>query len=229
MPYKKQYKKKKRKYARKKRSVPLPLGGMGTSHLVKLRYSQTFVLDPGAGLAAIQAFRANGLQDPDLTGIGHQPSNFDRWSLFFDRYTVLGARCSVVPVYINNTNVIPGLLCLALSENGTVISTSHGLGGISNIIEQPRLKVSMKNLGTVNTDGYGSLTKNFSAKKFFGIKNIKGVQPYTSDVTTNPAEQAFFEVGYVSSDDANNPGPMTFRATIDYIALLTEPKMTDAS
>lgn len=218
-----------RRYRKKRSLTVLPIGGFHQSQLVKLRYVETVRFNPPVGGISHNVFRANSLHDPNVTGVGHQPSNFDRWANTYDRYTVLGAKCTAYPVYTNGTNSAkPGTMALCLSEAGNKLTIAHGSGGIDNILEQPRLRASMNYVAGLNAPPT-KLSKKFSAKKFFGTKNLIGQSPYSADVTTSPAEGAFFEVALISPDDTNDPSEVTIRIVIDYIAMFTEPKLTDAS
>lgn len=226
--YTRRARKPRRRYRRKVMGKYLPLGGMPKSKLVKLRYAHTISMNPTIGTVAQQLFAANDIHDPYRSGVGHQPSNHDRWSAFFDRYCVLGSKCTVYPVHTTTSSVTPGTLMLCLSEDGTTITTAHGAGGIDNLIEQPRLKVSMKSVGMNQSSGLGKLVKTFSAKKFFG-GSVVNKADWAGDFGASPSEGAFFEVAFASADNYNDPGSMTFRVVIDYIVLLTEPKLADAS
>lgn len=220
-----------RKYSGYRKYRPrrvLPIGGFGTSSLVRLRYAEVLTYNPTAGNIAINAFRANSVFDPNYTGAGHQPSNYDRWAANFDRYTVVGSRCLVQPFETLASGVNPGMILLHLSEDGTDLSTAHATGGIENILEQPRLTFGARSFGQNNGGRNPSLTKYFSAKKFF--KGFKaGADPYSSDISTNPTEGAFFEVAVVSPDDSSDPGSIKVRIIIDYIVLFSEPKLADSS
>ncbi len=72
-----------------------PRVGFATRQLVKMRYFADVELDPGAGAMAAHIFSANGLFDPDITGVGHQPYSFDQWMAVYDHYHVVGAKISV--------------------------------------------------------------------------------------------------------------------------------------
>lgn len=231
MPRRKAKTRTKRKQNQLRRYRPMTLGGFPMSKIVKLRYCQTFALNPAAGGIATQIFRANGAYDPDQTGVGHQPANFDTWATHYDAMTVLGGKCTVTPVQTSLTGVIPGALILHVSEAGTDLSTVHALGGIDAIMEQPRLNRSIVDIGNLNNfhDGrYQQLTRYFSAKKFFGTKDLTS-EPYQSQTTTNPTEQAFYEVAFVSTDDTNDPGSFKFRVCIDYIVKFSELKYSTPS
>lgn len=88
---------------------------------------------------------------------------------------------------------------------------------------------SYRHLGVINASQPHVWSRSFSAKKFFSTKNLIGQEPYSADVGTNPTEGAHFEVGIVSGNNTDDPGTFTLRAEIDYIAMMSEPKIADAS
>lgn len=226
--FKKKFIKRRKVYRKRARKMPLPLGGVSRSKTVKLRYVQTFNLDPGTGSYAQQTFRATSIYDPDQSGGGHQPCNFDVWAQQYSRYTVLGSKLRVQPVYASTTISTPGVLSVCLSNDGKQSGSVHGLGGIDAILEQPYTRFATATIGFFSAK-VPVITKTYSAKKFFGTKFINGVEPYSSDVTTDPAENAFYEILYESADNSNDPGAMTFRATIDYIVRFSEPGRQELS
>jgi hypothetical protein len=212
------------------RRVYRPIGGFKASATVNLRYVQTFTLDPGAANFATKLFRANGTYDPDASGVGHQPSNYDIWTQIYDRYTVASSTCKVYTVKTATGSNIPGVLALVLSEDGNAISSAFSAGGgIDGVLEQPRLSRSIRNLGAQSpTDGKVTCSKSFSTRKFFNTK-ASTAEPYSADVAADPAEGAFYEVSYISSDNSNNPDQATFRVEITYTIKFTEPKIAVAS
>lgn len=227
----------KRKPRRKRTTMtryrkPLRLGGIDPSKLVRLKYVEHVSLGPGAGTYATYKWRANDIYDPNLTGGGHQPSGHDFWSNVYDNFTVVGSKCKAYPFWTQNSaNLVPGVMVLALSHDGNTISTAHAAGGVNNVLEQPRLSRTIRNIGVTNN--YVSeipLIKHFSAKKFFGTKSIVGVGKYSGQMgTSSPSEGAYYELSIMSVDDANDPGTYNVRVEIEYIVLLSEPKETDAS
>ncbi len=224
---------KRRTRRKRKMLIPrnLPLGGFPNSQIAKLKYVQNFVLDAGAGTFALTSVRANSIFDPDQTGVGHQPSNHDKLATIYDTYTVIGSQMRVNWVPLSSTVAeVPGVLIVHLSESGNDLATAHAAGGIANMLEQPRIKRTWRYVGIATVDDSNKpLIKNFSARKFFGIKNFRGVHPYSADFGANPTEGAFYEVAIASPDDIVNPSSLTVRIEVTYICLLTEPKMTDAS
>lgn len=223
---------KRKPYTRRKRALVtrkpryMPIGGFSNSKLVKLRYVSTISLNPGAGLIARHVFRANSLYDPDSSSVGHQPSNFDRWMQNYDHFTVLGSKFKAVYTPVVATTVTPGRVGLLLSDTGTVVA---GMTSVENLLEQPRMNVSSKVVGIPSGNSIPlTISKYFSSKKFFSVSPLGAGKTYQGTASSNPAEGAFYEL-FLASIDGNDPGAAYFTVTIDYIALLTEPKESDFS
>ena len=60
--------------------------------LVKLKYQTSFTLNQGTVHYNQHLFRGNSLKDPDFTGGGHQPTGFDQWSVFYQKYCVTASK-----------------------------------------------------------------------------------------------------------------------------------------
>ena len=60
-----------------------------------LRYVEAFALNPALSSNAQYVFSANGLFDPNITGIGHQPRGFDEMMKFYGNYCVKGCRITI--------------------------------------------------------------------------------------------------------------------------------------
>jgi len=229
MPYtrknnKKKYVKKRRPRP-KKTSLPMVVGGFPDRKFVKLRYVQEIKLDAGTASFAVNTFSANGMYDPDITGVvvGHQPSNFDTWMSIYDHYTVLGARISSQFVPTAAANLIPAVSGILLSDTGIRVA---GMTGLEDLLENPQNKRGNTfSVGTLYSVPYNKTTKNFSASKFFGKKSsvVMGDDDYRGRINANPTDQAYFEL-YAYSVDGNNPGALTYIVTIEYLAMLTERK-----
>lgn len=68
---------------------PLGMIGMPDRLRVVLTYSQSNQYS-GAPAPSAQVFRANSCFDPDFSGVGHQPSFFDKIAAVYGRYYVVG-------------------------------------------------------------------------------------------------------------------------------------------
>lgn len=213
-----------KKYYRKRpyvfRNNPIMRTGFPRTQVVKLKYVEGFTVDPGVGIAGTYAFRANSVYDPNATGTGHQPMNFDLWSQLYNHYVVIGAKIKV-HVYpssvAGNGGVVQGIM---LTDDMTY--TTH----IGTIMENNLCRYRHTGLGPINSYNGVTVSKTFSSKKFFTITNITDNTGRIGSATNNnPTEQAFF-VFFLGAPPDNNTdwGVHNCTAEIEYIVLFSEPK-----
>ena len=55
----------------------------------RLRYYDQISLDPSTGVTIHHLFRANGINDPDQSGVGHQPYGHDTYASIYNHNRVL--------------------------------------------------------------------------------------------------------------------------------------------
>lgn len=218
------------KYRRNRIRRSLPLQGMPNKKPVRLRYVETFTLNPVAGAKSQYVFRANDCRDPNETSTGHQPKGFDQMMAFYHHCTVVGSKITI-RAYNNTTAIqIPGMMFCKLSASGTELANASTL---EELMEEPRL-TGRKMAGGL---GYGSdrsgpnmivITNKFSAKRFFGKRFMIGDALYRHSTSSSPTEIAYFEISYHSLN-GNDPDNIVVTVQIDYIAVLTEPKQIPGS
>lgn len=78
--------------------MPLPNDEAGWAFLpnkaiATLYYTENLVINSFAGTYSLMEMSVNGLFDPNITHIGHQPRGFDQYMSFFDHYIVLESKC----------------------------------------------------------------------------------------------------------------------------------------
>lgn len=195
----------------------LPLSGFPTTKVVKLRYvSDPFTINPSLSGVATHIFRANSINDPDFTGVGHQPYGHDTWKTLYNHYTVIGSKISVrlqtSSGLAANSFALAGL---ALRDDSTATTTL----GLS--VESGRCNYRF--LGTDDSkNGMVKMVKGYSAKKWYGkTYNASGTQRALFDA--NPNEEVFYHVS-VESAAGDDLGAVYGQAIIEYICLLQEPK-----
>ena len=184
---------------------------LGSRHACNLRYAQSFQFTPGT-TAVDQTFRANSCFDPDLTGTGHQPYGFDQLMLFFDHYCVTGARIKVTfsggPQCVYNGMVL--LKSDASSLTGSTMDTlkEQNAGKICTVFPDSMVR---------------TISKGFSARKFFTCKDPVGEDELNGSLTANPIEAAYFHVcaGGVGGQSAT---ATWVQVVIDYHVVFSEPR-----
>lgn len=222
-----------RRSYRRRRLIPSLVsnrfGGFPQSKLVKLRYNQHVDLAPvGPGVLSKYVFRCNGPYDPDQSGIGHQPMGYDAWSAIYGRYVVVGAKIGVRMTQMHAEMEPIGAAELPMVAGITVDDDASFLSTASEAIE--RGTSTFRHFVNLNANGKSiSMTKAWSAKKWFHVANIKDVETMGSAVDSLPSRQAFFII-WVGPTDANSEYLDTeLEVTIEYLVLFTQPKDQSAN
>lgn len=196
-----------------KMSVPrnrFLLGDKCTTTLKYLSYGQ---LNPGlAGIPATQVFSANGLYDPDITGVGHQPRGFDQIMQLYDHYNVNFSKIRVTFMASSNQ----AGTCCGISLIDDPSPEADMIQGMENRI------CSYKGLAFGN--GAVDVFLRFNSKQYFDIKDR---QLYGS-VSGNPNDQAYFVV-FVQPTYSVDLGAVDYLVEIDYNVTFSEPNNVGAS
>lgn len=219
------YTKKSKARYRRRRYTFRPQGilktGFPRTTMVKLRYVDSCDLDPGAGTVAQHVFSANSCFDPNVTGFGHQPMNFDEWSSLYNHYVVVGSKITATLHLGTGVGANGSLFGINLQDD-TSVSTDP-----STLMEQSLTKYKLANYANTQNSGNGSVvTKGFSCKRFFNIANpTDNITRVGAGIGSSPIEAANFIVFF-----GPPPGVVTdytsVNATvvIDYIVMFSEPK-----
>lgn len=199
---------------------------LGYSKTVKMKYSESKEVSFSSGTVGLFRIRANGLNDPDQSGIGHQPYGYDQIATYFSRYVVESAKIKV--------------RCCSLSASGTARPIIYGVrldADLSttntfpnDMIEDPLTNYKVNN-GNAYNQGYNvnqAVTKSFSTKRFFNIKDLKD-QNYSrlaADTSSDPADEAYFTVmvGGLNASDVSSFDPALVTIEVEYVARFFEPK-----
>ena len=194
--------------------APSPYSGalryLPTSQKVTLRYAQKFTISASIAQAGTWVFRANGMFDPDLTGSGHQPRGFDQLMTMYDHFQVIGSKITIMSAQPNISSVIG--VCI---KDRSTVSTDYE----DYLEENP----AFNTIGMVGNDGEPmALVANYSQKKFFGQGSLE--EQFEGDVSSDPSEGAFFHV-YQTAITDSSVSTNSHVVVIDYIAVLTEPKI----
>jgi len=190
---------------------------LGMSKTTTLSYVDYFNLNPGIGLPATYIFSANGLFDPNITGVGHQPRGYDQLKSLFDHYTVTSATIKVVACGPGGqTSTFPLVFGVLLSDDNAVESDQiHAL----------EAKKSAWTFLPAN-DESRTLYLDFEAKEFFGM-SFKDAS-YKGSINANPDDQAFFQI-FVEPTSAVDAAAVQVCVEIIYHVTWTEPNNVQIS
>lgn len=208
------------------KQAPMPIGGFPKRKLVKLRYIQECQIDAPTAGVAYHTISANGIYDPDTTGVGHQPMNFDTWMTLYDHYVVLGSKIKVEQVSsaIAETSV-PAYFGILKSDSGS----RSGSMVPYQLMEQRgfrRGKIpAISAFKSSTSNGLPVCRATYSAKKWFGLskKAVNSNDKIQGTGAKNPDDGSYYEI-CCASIGGNNPASFNFLITVDYMVLLSEPK-----
>lgn len=190
---------------------------IGRSIKRTLRYHEQGIdLNPGvSGAVSTYVFSANGLYDPNITGVGHQPLGFDQLMAFYNHFTVIAARITVK--FVNADDTYPQLAGIHVS------GTSSTEADPAVIIENGMTNFQLLTPGSDGGKNSTELTQQVSVSSFMGRKNIMSEDDLRGSAAANPAEQVYFHV-WAAPYNQTDTGVVAAVATIDYITVFTEPK-----
>lgn len=184
-----------------------------------LKYVEVVEIDCEAlGAPKKYEFRANSIYDPNLTGTGHQPIGRDQFAALYDHYTVIGSKMKATFYpkgdYSQNVSMFLG---------GMTTDTTNTFTSVSEMLEQSNSKGNiLTKLGTK-----ASVVRNlkYSPRKMFkiGKGSIIGNDRITTQVGTNPTEDAIFQLFAVQPDGSSvDPIPIKVLVEIEYLVVFSE-------
>lgn len=195
--------------------------GMSDSQIVKLRYSETIDLDPGAGLFNTWAFSANNPVDLNVTGAGHQPLYWDEMAALYQHYIVLGSK---ITVRFQNQGVAGSDIIgvgIQLMDNA-----SNSWGGYDQFVENG--KGSHGTIGPFGGPSKLILKSFYSPRKMFGIKDVEDFTNLRALVSAAPAEDAVYVIG-ATSLSGGDPTGVLCHVVIDLVVKFSERALVASS
>ncbi len=190
--------------------------GFPQSMKATLRYTSELgrSFNPAAGAAGSFVVSANGMFDPSISGVGHQPRGFDQYMLAYNHYTVIASK---IIWYASNLNTSQRLVVGIKVSDVTTIDTVP-----DSLIESGLIVYKL--LGSVTSSrSNATLIYPLSISKFMGRPNIMSEDDLRGNAAANPSEGVFFHLVAFEPDN-NDHGAVQCYFTIDYVAVFTEPK-----
>jgi hypothetical protein len=155
---------------------------------VTLRYVADINMISTSGALGRQRFRGNSGFDPDETGTGGQPANWDDFSVFYNRYVIVGSRITVV-YYSTSAGAGGTLNAVTYPYNVTAVTT------VPDGIAQP-YSVSQK-VGAIP----GSWSTYMSSSKILG-RNVRTSDACQAQYNANPSDVWYWDTVYQAIDGA---------------------------
>lgn len=192
-------------------------GPLGDTQSANLRYVETISFTAGTTVTDY-IYRANGLYDPNVSGVGHQPRGFDQMMAFFDHFCVTGSKCTV-----DFGGGVATMYQIGVALKAAPASFTGST--LDDCIEQ-----NAANFQLVYPGGMvGKSSKTFSARKFFTVSDPVGEDELNGGTSSDPVEQAYFHVIMGSVGGVAGAGTTYCTVTIDYHVVFSEPKTLTSS
>lgn len=175
-------------------------------------------MTPSGATPNVRIYSANGLYDPDVTGIGHQPRGFDQIKTMYDHYYV---RQSKITVDFSNLDGVYAMTCgVALIDNNTQHTS------MADYAEGANCKfIRLSPSGGSKTTGTVTLTCDTA--RFTG--RGKNSDSMTSACTGMPSEGVYFHIFVDNDAGATSGGGVSMRPVIDYVTKFLECKVPPES
>lgn len=200
----------------RRRSVTLGSNPIPTRIIATLPYVETVTLGPTAGIVSSYAFNLLSCYDPNSSGTGHQPYTFDQRMLMHDHYTVLGAKITVKFI---TGGVTPYACGIRICDDTSGSPTDYKLA-----MELPRTTYRIVGAGAANGERTATITRKFSTKRYFGVKDVLDGGKYSGTAASNPSDSAFAMIWAGSHDGTTATGNIQATVRINFIVAFTEPK-----
>lgn len=175
----------------------------------KFKYADSGTLSIVTGSPQTLKYSCNGLHDPDISGVGHQPYYWDQISPLYNHYVVLGAKIKYTLTKFESTTDVPVAVALWVEDDLTFTP-----GSVVNALEQGR-----KNTIIGCDNAVTMVEHNWSAKKTW--KDPLSRTDIRGSPGSNPSEQQFFYLMANTMDTAAS-AVVYYMVEIEYFACLYE-------
>lgn len=155
-----------------------------------LRYAEQFQVAPVSGAISVQVFSANGLYDPDTSGVGHQPRGFDEIIALYNHYVVTKASCQVD--FATKTAGIPVICGITVLGYNTPLAANSYLEDRHTVF---------KVLGGSDSNAVTRLSINAPIGQFLGNRDVVDDPECKGSAVANPTEQVHFHVWCCTLND----------------------------
>jgi len=173
------------------RRTDLRTYGFPDSFRVKLAYAQQVVMTQSS-VSGSQLFSGNSVFDPDATGTGSQPSDFDLYALVYNRYRVLASAIEIRAVGISSA--APTRVAVFPTNMSTTTIT------ISDLMSSNRSKEMIVGIGA---GGQYLLKHQCSTDAVAGgFDNLLDVR--TAVVSGNPSDRWYWHISTQSYDASSS-------------------------
>lgn len=209
----------------KRFSTPSGSNQGATVSYVKFNYCELgFTINPGLASAGDYVFSLNGMFDPNITGVGHQPAGFDQYMAIFEAYTVYYA---TYKVSITNPD-----------SNAYAIHMVH-ISDVATTNTDPRVyiengdcqwNIAGNGIGSHSNQSYFSGSVDIAKAQGVTRQNLFNTDPFFAGTSSaNPTDQQYLHIVVGPADSASDLPNQVVTVEICYYARLTGQKLNALS
>lgn len=177
----------------------------------KLIYSDRLSINPGLGTTTGYVYSCNGLYDPDIVFVGHQPRGFDQIMQMYDHYIVVGARVTFKLTNPTAQNAVMGVTIRDASTLETVLT------------EYRESNYTSERILLANSENVGIVVKSVKPGMFLGGRDPITDPDLKGNTSNNPVEQCYFHL-WAASLGISDIGALDGLVKIEYDVFFAEPK-----
>lgn len=192
-----------------------------TKKTTVLKYCEAYVnIDPGVGSSAAYVFSCNDVYDPNYTGTGHQPTGFDQWMSFYNRFVVLGSKIKATFSSLD-AETLDTVVGIAIFDGPSTTTTTE------KYMEQPQTSWSVLPAGSGANPT--STVSSFDLKTYAAGVNLRDNDLLQGNQSASPSRKWYFHVFAGATGAAENPSAVKATVEIEYLVQFFEPKTLDLS
>jgi hypothetical protein len=179
-----------------------------------LVYEDNRVLNAGAGSISAFAVKANGLYDPNSSGIGHQPNGYDQMGIFYNRYVVMKSKLKIT-AYPTATDTTFSIIGSCLLPTTTLATDLQELLEQAVTVYKPFKNHSL--YGQAET-----VVQTCDVGKHYGISNVAANPDLTATFTSDPSRLLTYNIFTTAADFTADAGSFLVRIRVEYEVLFSD-------
>lgn len=198
--------------------------GVPDSKIVRLRYVTDQEFNPtfpgSVATAAVVVYSANGMYDPDVTHVGHQPLWFDQWMAMYNHFVV--TECSIRVTFVSTGNAPPNANCIV----GVHLDASSATTTTCFPPYYPeQSNTTWKCISNVYNGGPTTVVATADNAAFFRMSKAQYMtdNEFRGTASTNPTEGIFWHV-FVQPMTNVDASSVSAVVELEYTAKLMEPR-----
>jgi len=192
--------------------------GLPKKMTITHRFAESQQVACGTGAIGSYLWSTNGLYDPNFTGSGHQPMDFDNLTAIYDHYCVIGSYATI-KVIPSTSSTAPTNVAFYIGDNSSVpASVTPALAWEQN--DAPASRSKAYQLIPQDDSAPRTMSCKWSARKRFG-KGVLANNNLSGTSSSNPTEQSYFTF-LAQSFDQTASVTMYIEIQITYITVWYE-------